>query len=110
MDVSPAGNYAAFIRWDTHQIRIFDFSVNKYKDVPTFGEGSDCMIVWSCKEDTLYMRCGRENWEIVIEPVVAYRRLSNSPGDFANHFGRVGSTSSRDGARYTYHQDGPLKL
>lgn len=110
MDFSPNGNYAAFVMWDTHQIRVFDRARDQFKDIPTFGEGNNCRLIWSSKEDTLYLRTGTEDWEIVIEPVVAYKRLTSPPTDFADHYGRVGTTWSRDGVRYTDHKDGPLRL
>lgn len=110
MDFSPTGRYAAFFKRDAHQVRVFDSVTGQFKDVPTFGDGIDCVLVWSSKEDTLYLKSDRQYWEIVLAPAVAYRSLTNPPGGFANHYGRVGSTWSRDGVRYTYHQDGPLKL
>ncbi len=110
MDFSPAGKRVAFFKHDTHQIRVFDCATSQFKDVSTFGEGYDWNLVWSCKEDTVYLKSGRECWEIVIDPVVAYRRLTNAPGDFANHYGRMGNSWSRDGVRYANHQDGTLKL
>ena len=110
MDFSPTGRYAAFFKRDAHQVRVFDTATGQFKDVPTFGDGIDCVLVWSSKEDTLYLKSDRQYWEIVLAPAVAYRSLTNPPGGFANHYGRVGSTWSRDGVRYTYHQDGPLKL
>jgi len=110
MDFSPGGKYAAFIKWDTHQIRVFDSTVGQLRDVPTFGEGNNCRLIWSSREDTLYLRTDTKDWEIVLEPVVAYRRLTSPPNDFADHYGRVGTTWSRDGVRYTTHQDGPLRL
>lgn len=110
MDFSPNARYAAFIKWDTHQLRVFDSQVGRFKDVPTFGEGTDCSLAWSSKEDRLYVRTGNETWEILLEPVAAYRRLTSPPQDFANHYGRIGTTRSRDGVRYTHHRDGPLRL
>ena len=110
MDFSPHGKYAAFIKWDTHQVRVFDSTLGQFKDVPTFGEGVNCRLAWSSKEDTLYLRTDREDWEIVIEPGVAYRHLTGPPTDFADHYGRVGTTWSRDGVRYTNDKDGPLRL
>jgi len=110
MDFSPGGKYAAFINCDSHEIRVFDSTVGRFSEVPTFGKGDDCRLIWSSKEDTLYLRTGTEDWEIVLEPVVAYKRLKTPPTDFADHYGRVGPTRSRAGFRYTYHQDGPLKL
>ena len=110
MDFSPTGKYAAFFERDTHQIRVFEFRTGQFKDVPTFGEGYDCSLFWSSQEDTLYLRSGKACWEIVLEPVVAYRSLTNPPGDFANHYGLVGNSWSRDGVRYANHEDGTLKL
>jgi Tol biopolymer transport system component len=100
MDFSPNGKYAAFVKCDTHQIRVFDSSLGQVKDIPTFGEGINCRLTWSSKEEILYLRTGTEDWEIVIAPVVAYRRLTSPPTEFADHYGRVGTTWSRDGVRY----------
>jgi hypothetical protein len=80
------------------------------RDVPTFGEGTLCTLVWSSKEDTLYLKTGKEYWEISLEPSVAYRRLTDAPTDFANHYGRVGTTWSRDGVFYTSDQRAGLRL
>jgi hypothetical protein len=113
MDFSPGGKYAAFINSETHQIRVFDSVTGRLEDIPAFGEGNDCSLVWSSKEDTLYLRTDRtdkEDWEITLGPATAYKRLTNPPNDFADHYGRVGNTRSRDGFWYTYDQDGPLKL
>jgi hypothetical protein len=49
-------------------------------------------------------------WEIVLAPNVAYRRLKSPPDDFANHYGRVGNTWTRDGAFYQLHERDGLKL
>src|SRR5205809_1268213 len=110
MDFSPAGKRVAFFKRDTHQIRVFNPMAGQFKDVPTFGEGYDCSLVWSSKEDTIYLRSGNESWEIVLEPAVAYKSLTNPPGDLANHYGRVGNSWSRDGVRYANHEHGTLKL
>jgi hypothetical protein len=67
MDFSPAGKRVAFYKRDTHQIRVFDATAGQFKDVPTFGDGYDCSLVWSSKEDTIYLRSGKEYWEIVLE-------------------------------------------
>ncbi len=110
MDFSPTGRYAAFIKWDTHQLRVFDSRVGVFRDVPTFGEGTFCCLAWSSKEEILYVKAGNEHWEVVLSPDVAYRRLYGPPEDFASHYGRVGTTWSRYGVRYTQDQDGPLRL
>jgi hypothetical protein len=110
MDFSPAGKYAAFFNGATHKIRVFDFTSGQVRNVPTFANGYDCSLVWSSKEDTLYLKSGKDYWEIVLAPAVAYRHLTNSPGDFANHYGRVGNAWFPDGVRYTQHQDGALGL
>ena len=110
MDFSPGGRYVGFYRWDTHQLRVFDFSSGQFRDVPTFGNDTDGSLIWSSKEDTLYLKFRRDCWEIVLEPTIAYRNMTNSPTDFANHYGRVGSTSSYDGHSYSYHQDGASRL
>jgi hypothetical protein len=110
MDFSPAGRYAAFFNSGTHQIRVFDSKSGQLKDVPTFGDGTLCTLVWSSKEDTLYLKSGKEYWEISLEPSVAYRRLAATPEDFANHYGRVGTTWSRDGVFYTSDERAGLRL
>jgi hypothetical protein len=110
MDFSPAGRYAAFFNSGTHQIRVFDSRSGQLKDVLTFGDGTLCTLVWSSKEDTLYLKSGKEYWEISLEPSVAYRRLAGAPDDFANHYGRVGTTWSRDGVFYTSDQRAGLRL
>jgi len=110
MDFSPAGRYAAFFNSGAHQIRVFDSTSGQLKNVPTFGDGSLCTLVWSSKEDSLYLKTGTEYWEISLEPSVAYRQLTNPPDDFANHYGRVGTTWSRDGVFYTSDQRGGLRL
>jgi hypothetical protein len=110
MDFSPAGKYAAFFDAATHQIRVFESKESRLKEVPTFAEGYNCSLVWSSKEDTLYLKSDKDYWEIVLGADVAYRHLTNSPGDFANHYGRLGNTLSREGAFYSYHQAGALKL
>ena len=110
MDFSPAGKCAAFFNSDTHQIRVFDFTAGQFKEVPTFGDGFHCSLIWSSKEDTLYLSSGNDFWEIVLAPAVAYRRLTNGPDDFANHYGRLGNTWSRDGVCYSHHQCGALRL
>lgn len=110
LDFSPAGRYAAFFNSATHQIRVFDSKSGQLKDVPTFGDGTLCTLVWSSKEDTLYLKSGKEYWEISLEPSVAYRRLAATPEDFANHYGRVGTTWSRDGVFYTSDERAGLRL
>jgi len=113
MDFSPSGRYAAFYDGATHTIRVFDSKVGQCKDAPTFadGYGYDCSLVWSSKEDTIYLRDDKTRWEIVLAlPDMACRRLTNSPSDFANHYARMGNALSRDGAFYSQHQDGALKL
>ena len=110
MDFSPTGRYAAFFNSGTHQIRVFDSTSGQLKDVPTFGDGSFSTLVWSSKEDTLYLKTGKEYWEISVDPSVAYRRLSNPPDDFANHYGRVGTTWSRDGVVYMSDERAGLRL
>jgi hypothetical protein len=106
MDFSPGGKFVAFFKRGAHQMRVFDRTTQQFKEVPTFGEDYDCSVVWSSKEDTIYFKCGKEYWEISLEPAVAYRSLTQRPEDFANHFGRVGNSWSRDGVGYTYHQNG----
>jgi hypothetical protein len=110
MDFSPGGKYAAFINRDSLEIRVFDLTVGRFRDVATFGTGDDCRLIWSSKEDTFFLRTGTEDWEIVLEPIVAYKRLKTPPTGFADHYGRVGNARSRDGCWYAYHQDGPLRL
>jgi len=110
MDFSPTGKYAAFFNNETQQIHVFDFAAGQSRDVPTFGEGYNRSLVWSSKEDTLYLKSGKDYWEIVLAPAVAYTHLTNSPGDFANHYGRLGNLRSRDGVRYSQHQEGAFTL
>jgi hypothetical protein len=109
MDFSPAGKYAAFLDGETQQIRVFDSTTGQLRDVPTFGDGHE-QLIWSSGEDTFYLKSQKNCWEIEVAPAVAYTRLTNSPSAFANHFGRVGNVSSRDGSWYMNHQQGMLEL
>ncbi len=110
MDFSPVGTYAAFLDSATHQIRVFDSTTGKFTNVPNFGYANDCSLIWSSKEDALYLRSGEDYWEIVLAPAVACRHLTSQPTDFANHYGRVGNSWSRDGVNYGHHQQGELRL
>lgn len=110
MDFSPTGRYAAFFNSDTHAIRLFDSHSGEFKDVFTFGEGSSSTLVWSAKDDTVYLKIGKDYWEIALEPSVSYRRLAHAPVDFAGHYGRVGTTWSREGAFYSSDQRAGLSL
>jgi hypothetical protein len=79
--------------------------------VPAFGEDIHGELIWSSREDTLYVKYPRECWEIVLSgPDIAYTQLTNNPVGFANHYGRVGTTSSSNGHSYSHHQDGAVKL
>jgi len=71
-------------------------SAGRFKDVPAFGDGSHCSLVWSSKEDTLYLKSGNEYWEISLASQIDYTRLSKAPTDFADDYGRVGTTWSRE--------------
>jgi len=110
MDFSPAGKRAAFFDDETKRVRVYDFTSGRFRDVPTFGDGFGSSLVWSSAEEKLYLKTGKEYWEIELGPDVAYRRLRNSPLDFADHYGRLGNAWSQDGVRYRQHQEGDFKL
>jgi hypothetical protein len=110
MDFSPGMRYAAFFKRGAHQMRVFDRTTGQFKDVPTFGNDYDSSVVWSASENIVYLKSGKEYWEILLEPAVAYRSLTNRPSDFANHYGQMGNSRSRDWVRYLSHQSGDLRV
>jgi hypothetical protein len=110
MDFSPTGKYAAFAKWGTQEIQVYESSTGQLRTVPTFGQGGNHRLVWSARDDTFFVRVDNENWEISLEPTLSYRRLTTPPSNFANHYGRLGDTWSYDGVRYTGHRDGRLRL
>jgi len=111
-DFSPGGRYAAFVGNSDKGllVRTFDTATGKLRDVPVLGTGSDYKLAWSSREDSFFLRSGKEYWEISLAPNVEYTHHSETPTDFADHYGRVGNTWSRDGVFYTSHENGALKL
>ena len=112
MDFSPSGRYAAFLNQETKVIRIFDSMSGQFKDVPTFGDGYRCSVVWSSKEDTIYLKSEKDFREITLGPgsTNAYTALRNPPSDFAGHYGRVGDRWRREGAFYLRHRENGVAL
>lgn len=110
MDFSPNGRYAAFFDDETHRLRVFDTKSGQFKDVYTLGEGTLWSLVWSLREDTLYLKSGKDWWEISLGSDVGYAHPASPPQDFANHFGKVGNAWSRSGVHYMTHKDGSWSL
>ena len=110
MDFSPGMRYAGFFKRDGGHLRVFDRTTGQFKEVPTFGNDYDTRVVWSATEAIVYLKSQKQCWEILLEPFVAYRNLTNQPSDFANHYGQTGNASSWDQVRYWHHQSGDSQV
>ena len=87
-----------------------DVIVGQLRDIPFLGTGTGCKLAWSSREDSFYLRSGKDYLEISLGPDVVFQHLAAPPGDFADHYGRMGNTENRDGCFYTSHEEGGLKL
>lgn len=91
-------------------IRAFDSALGQLRDIPFLGTGERCRLAWSSREDSFYLRSGKDCLEISLGSDVAFRHLLIPPVDFADHYGRMGNTETTDGCFYTSHEEGGQKL
>ena len=110
MDFSPGLRYSAFFNRGPDKLRVFDRTTGQFKEVPSFSYDSDSRVAWSATESIVYVKSEKGYLEILLEPAVAYRWLTNRPSDFANHYGQAGNASSWDQVRYWNHKSGDSQV